>query len=159
MSHVTHIQTIQNTNANMSCHTYEWVMSHIYRIGVHGSDFATIRCICQYDSRTVYVSHEYIVTSIRHVTPIQDWRSRQRFRTDSVQMSNVGVFLLVQFMCVTWLICMCDMTYLCVWHDSFVCVTWFKRWRLFSGPIYLCDVTPAQEWSNRTVAEHGCSKF
>jgi len=25
---------------------------------------------------------------------------------------------------VTWLICACDMTHLCVWHDSFVRVTW-----------------------------------
>jgi len=28
------------------------------------------------------------------------------------------------FMCVTWLIHMCDMTHSYVWHDSFICVTW-----------------------------------
>ena len=28
------------------------------------------------------------------------------------------------FMCVAWLIHMCDMTHLDVWHDSFRCVTW-----------------------------------
>jgi len=27
------------------------------------------------------------------------------------------------FMCVTWLIHVCDMTHSCVWHDSFMCVT------------------------------------
>jgi len=28
------------------------------------------------------------------------------------------------FICVTWLIYMCDVTHLYVWHDSFICVTW-----------------------------------
>ena len=28
------------------------------------------------------------------------------------------------FICVTWLIHMCDMTHLFIWHDSFLCVTW-----------------------------------
>ena len=28
------------------------------------------------------------------------------------------------FVCVTWLIGMCDMTHWYVWHDSLVCVTW-----------------------------------
>jgi len=30
-------------------------------------------------------------------------------------------------MCVTWLICVCDTTHPCVWHDSPMCVTWFIR--------------------------------
>ena len=40
------------------------------------------------------------------------------------------------FICVTWLIHVCDMTHSCVWHDSFICVwvshTSFRRrcvWR------------------------------
>jgi len=45
------------------------------------------------------------------------------------------------FMCVTWLIHMCDMTpssdddtnaRVCMWHDSFICVTWL---------IDMCDMT------------------
>jgi len=28
------------------------------------------------------------------------------------------------FMCVTWLIHICDMTHSYLWHDSFICVTW-----------------------------------
>ena len=28
------------------------------------------------------------------------------------------------FVCVTWLIHMCDKTHSYVWHDSFICVTW-----------------------------------
>ena len=36
------------------------------------------------------------------------------------------------FMCVTWLIHMCDMTHSCVWHYSFIYVTWL---------IHMCDMT------------------
>jgi len=35
------------------------------------------------------------------------------------------------FICVTWLIHMCDMTHSYVWHDSFICVTWC---------IHMCDM-------------------
>jgi len=37
------------------------------------------------------------------------------------------------FICVTWLIRMCDMTHSFVWHDSFICVTWL---------IHMCDMMP-----------------
>jgi len=40
------------------------------------------------------------------------------------------------FMCVTWLIHVCDMTYSSVWHDSFMCVTWL---------IHMCDMTYSYE--------------
>jgi len=30
----------------------------------------------------------------------------------------------ISFMTVTWLIHTCDMSHLCVWHDSCICVTW-----------------------------------
>ena len=33
------------------------------------------------------------------------------------------------FMCVTWLIHVCDMTHSYVWHDSFICVTWLIHMR------------------------------
>jgi len=36
------------------------------------------------------------------------------------------------FMCVTWLIHMCDMTHSYVWHDSFICVAWLTL---------MCDMT------------------
>jgi len=41
------------------------------------------------------------------------------------------------FMCVTCLIHVCDMTPLCVWHDSFMCVTWL---------IHVCDMTHSYVW-------------
>ena len=36
------------------------------------------------------------------------------------------------FICVTWLIHMCAITHSCVWHFSFICVTW---------PIHKCGIT------------------
>jgi len=43
------------------------------------------------------------------------------------------------FIRVTWPVHMCDthMTHLCVWHESFICVTWL---------IYGCDMTPSYVW-------------
>jgi len=49
------------------------------------------------------------------------------------------------FICVTWLIHMCDMTHSYVWHDSFICVTWL---------IHACDMTCWFECSLR--ARLGC---
>jgi len=37
---------------------------------------------------------------------------------------NYDGFITHHIKCVTWLICMCDMAYLYVWHDSCVFVTW-----------------------------------
>jgi len=41
------------------------------------------------------------------------------------------------FTCVAWLIYVCGMTHLCVWHDSFMCVAWL---------IYVCDMTHLCVW-------------
>jgi len=41
------------------------------------------------------------------------------------------------FTCVTWLLCMCDMTPLYVWCDSITCMTWL---------IHMCDITPLYVW-------------
>jgi len=38
-----------------------------------------------------------------------------------------------EFICVTWLIQMCDMTHSCVWRDAFVCVSWLIH-------VWLCDM-------------------
>ena len=43
----------------------------------------------------------------------------------------------VSFICVTWLIHMCDMAHSYVWHDPFICVTW---------PIHMCDMTHSYVW-------------
>ena len=41
------------------------------------------------------------------------------------------------FMCLTWLIHVSDMTHSCVWRDSFMCVTWLS---------HMCDVTHSCVW-------------
>jgi len=41
------------------------------------------------------------------------------------------------FICVTWLIHMCDMTHSYVWHDSFICVV---------SLTYMCDMTHSYVW-------------
>jgi len=41
------------------------------------------------------------------------------------------------FICVTWLIHMCDMTHLFVWHASIICVTCLN---------YMCDMTHSYVW-------------
>jgi len=46
------------------------------------------------------------------------------------------------FICVTWLICTCDMTHSYVWYDSFICVT---------GLIHTCDMTHSYVWHNSFI--------
>jgi len=48
----------------------------------------------------------------------------------------------VSFVCVAWLIRMCGMTHLYVWHDSFVCVTWL---------ICMCDMTHLYVWHDSFI--------
>jgi len=43
------------------------------------------------------------------------------------------------FICVTWLIQMCDMTHSYVWHAWFICVTWL---------IQMCDMTHSYVWQD-----------
>ena len=42
------------------------------------------------------------------------------------------------FICMRWLIHVCDMTYSFVWPDSFICVTWLIH--MFDILIYVCDM-------------------
>jgi hypothetical protein len=46
------------------------------------------------------------------------------------------------FVCVPWLIRMCDVTHSYVWHDSFVCVTWLIR---------ICAMTHSHVWHDSFV--------
>ena len=72
------------------------------------------------------------------------------------------------FICVTWLIHMCDMThtyvwplshscvardsFVCVWHDSFICVTWL---------VHACDMPHSCVWhdsfEHMTCLMHTCA--
>jgi len=53
------------------------------------------------------------------------------------------------FLCLTWLIHVCDMTHsyvwhdsFCVWHDSLICLTWL---------IHVCDMTHSYVWTHSCV--------
>jgi len=46
------------------------------------------------------------------------------------------------FICVTWLIPMCDMTHSYVWHDAIICVTW---------RIHMCEMTHSYVWHDSII--------
>jgi len=46
------------------------------------------------------------------------------------------------FVCVTWCIHMCDMTYSHVWNDAFICVAWL---------IHMCDMTHSYVWHDSFI--------
>ena len=67
----------------------------------------------------------------------------------------------VSFVCVTWLIHMCDMTHTCVWHDSFMYVTWLihmfgkyfashsfssNETSYMTRPFHICNMTYSCVW-------------
>jgi len=139
----THCNTLQHTATHsVSCHTYEWVMSHIRM----SHSLAHIRMGHTYDERNVTVMdeschiYERVMSHIRtsHITHTNEschtyewvtngsdmWREKCNMTHPYVRHDS--------FVCVTWIIHMCDMTHTYVWHDSFVCVTWLIR---------MCDMT------------------
>ena len=60
---------------------------------------------------------------------------------------NLSLSFSVSFVCVTWLIRVCDMTHSCAWHESFVCVTWL---------IGVCDMTHSCVWHDACVRHIIC---
>ena len=53
-----------------------------------------------------------------------------------------GTCPVFSFICVTWLICMCAVTHLDVWHDSFIRVTWL---------LHMCDMTHSYVWHDSFI--------
>jgi len=75
----------------------------------------------------------------------------------------VGV---VTFICETWLVSMCDMTNLHVWHDAFICVIWLVHlsdmthsyvWHdsfiSLTWRIHMCDMTCSSLWHNSFMCD------
>jgi len=112
--------------SHMSCQTYEWVMSH------------------------TWMSHvPHMNKVISHI-----WMSHVTHTNESCPTYERVPASCIVFVCVTWLVHVCDMFPSCVWHDSFirssiiyvlcnlvpvsrmvyVCVTW---------RIHVCDMTPS----------------
>jgi len=52
--------------------------------------------------------------------------------------------------CVTWLIHICDMTHIYVWHDSFICVTWLIH-MCVTRHIHMCEMTHIYVWHDSFI--------
>jgi len=129
MSHVTCMNLSWHAHMTETCHTYEWVMSHIWVSHI----------------ASIYIDNSMYVWPHRFVT----WLIRMRSMTWRIHMCDMTHPYVWHdlFMCVTWLIYMSDMTHSFVWHDSFICVTWL---------IHTCDMTHSYMRSmTPSYARHG----
>jgi len=131
------LEMSHNTHMNESCHTYEWVMSHIWMS--HDTHMNESRHI--YECVTASIRMSQLTTfdsSVRVTWPSPmagSWAGCTRCKHDcmwpthniwliracDVTQSHVCHDSLVRL---TWRFHMCDMTHSHVWLDSFLCVTW-----------------------------------
>ena len=115
--------TYERVDMNESCHTYEWDAGHTY---------------------------EWVMPHMWR--RLGHWGGRHHVTHDSSEQESCEWVMSYSyvchdsFMCVTWLIHMCDMTHSCVWHDSFICVTWL---------IHVCDMTHSyMKWWGLRLRTH-----
>jgi len=95
---------------------HTWHDSFICVIQANGVRMAMLqRQFDLVDEKRVLIFERMRENKIQHL--------RQRLET-GIESSYVWCD---SFICVTWLIYMCDMTHSYVWHDSFICVTWLIR--------------------------------
>ena len=72
----------------------------------------------------------------RYKFKLRIWSISNLYRVIWVHMTHSYVWH-GSFICVTWLIRMCDRTHSYLWYDAFVCVKW---------PIHMCDTTYSYVW-------------
>jgi len=53
------------------------------------------------------------------------------------------------YVCVTWLIHMCDITHPYVWHDSFI--LWHDPYLWVTWPIHMCDMIHSSAWHDSCI--------
>jgi len=113
-----------NTHTNQSCHICKRVTSHIRTSHVTRMNACTSKCALppRMDCSTLVQPRKPKSCS----RPSR--RKRMSSSTDLSKPSLMASWLCSyvrhdSFICVTWLIYMCDMTHLYVRHDSFICVT------------------------------------
>jgi len=110
-------------------HLHGWVLSCLAMSDdTHSCKCRIHKCVCGNTGSYMYCVITLIHMTHSYVTHLYMWHD--------------------SFICVTWLIHMCDMTHsyvwhvthLYMWHDSFICVTWLihmcDMWR-----IPTCDMT------------------
>ena len=117
------------TLMNELCHIYEWGMSHVCMIHV-----TFIRKPATRAKRRRTKLALLRACTCHDMTHSYVWHDSFICVTWLIYMCDMPHWNVWHdsFVCVTWLICMCDMTHLYVLHDSFVCVTWL---------ICICDMT------------------
>jgi len=123
-SNQSHSSRLERMARNESCHTHEWVMSHMRMspvTHVNGTNYTCERVMSHVwtdGSRMTWLIH---VCDTTHPCVWHD-----------------------SFMYVIRLIHVCDMTHSCMWHDSFMCVTWL---------IYVCDTTHSCVWHDSFICQ------
>jgi len=142
MGHVTHV--------NESSHTCEWVLS----LWMSRVVYYEIGCLLRNRVFTTKYEPHYGVAAMSRLLQIIGfvckralWTRRYsaketyNFKEPTNCSHSIAlipcVLVCVSFICVTWLIHMCDMTHSYVWHDSFICVTCL---------IHMCDMPHSHVW-------------
>ena len=143
-------------------HSYVWYDSFICVTWlIHICDMTHTRCIHVgpyiFMYRYSYSRSSFIcVTWLIHMCKMTHSYVCDMTHTRCIQMGPISLYINTialsrhsyvwhdSFVCVTWLIPMCDMTHsMCdmthsyVWHDSFICVNWL---------IHICDMTHSYVW-------------
>jgi len=129
---MSHIWTGHVTHMNESCHTYEWVMWHIWM-----SDVTHVNELCH--------TYEWVMSHV----PVGRGSKRQRVQEHTCLPRTLVVQHLLcmrhdAFIRVTWVIHMCDMTHLYVWHTQ----SYIRLLKMPVAPlmgatwrIHACDMT------------------
>ena len=129
--------------------------------------------LCMYVASVLYVSHTYVIQAWHeiHMGHICMWLYVTWHRVIYVcgSMSrDIGLYMYVAWviyvfdvrlelrMCVTWLMHVRDTTHVCVWHDSYIYVTWLiwqgeGIWIVLAWYMYVCDMTHAWMWHTSFV--------
>jgi len=139
MSHVTHM--------NESRHTYEWVTSHIWMSHVpHMNESSHLMRVCEWvthmNKSHIWMSHTY--EWVTHMKESHTKSNSQKLDSSLplVRACDMTYVWQDSFICVTWLVHMCDMTHAYVWHDSFMCLTWL---------VPKCDMTNSYVWHDSCI--------
>jgi len=135
MSHVTHV--------NESCQSYEWVMSHMWMSHVNHMNESCYTC--EWVMSIIWMSHVTHVNEschtyecvMSHIWMSDQWQHRHKYVT--IIVTNSVIFVTNMTMSVS--MTMSNMTmsitqtmsvWRCLWHASFICVTWL---------IHTCNMT------------------
>ena len=93
--------------------------------------------LCMWHGYVCDMAHSYTCCHFEHTFH----RLRKYCRVRYCQMAHSCVWH-DSFVCVTWLIHMCDTTHSYVWHGSFICVTWL---------IHVCDMPHSYVWHDSFI--------